>query len=71
MRYYTTQEIADEIGVHVSSVYSWEKKGLLVPAKKTPTGRRFYSEDQMQAIRNNDFENSILKGYGEDIDIYG
>lgn len=71
MRYYTTQEIADEIGVHVSSVYSWEKKGLLVPAKKTPTGRRFYSEAQMDAIRNNDFENSILKGYGEDIDIYG
>lgn len=62
MKFYTSQEIADVVGVNLSTIYNWEKRGIITPIKVTPTRRRFYSEEQMIAMRNNDFDNEILKG---------
>ena len=62
----TSQEFANKIGVSLSTIYSWENKGLIKPARKTLSGRRFYSEEQVQAYLNGDYENPILKGKKEE-----
>ncbi len=62
----TSQEFANKIGVSLSTIYSWENKGLIKPTRKTLSGRRFYSEEQVQAYLNGDYENPILKGKKEE-----
>lgn len=52
-KYYTTTQFAREIGVVKNTIVNWEKKGLLLPHHVTPTGRRFYSQQQV-----NDFFNT-------------
>lgn len=46
-KYYTTTEFAKKIGVVKNTVVNWERKGLLLPHHVTPTGRRFYSQQQL------------------------
>lgn len=46
-KYYTTTEFAKEIGVVKNTIVNWERKGLLLPHHVTPTGRRFYSQQQL------------------------
>lgn len=60
--WYTSQDLAKIVGVHVSTIYNWEKRGIIVPAKKTLTNRRFYSEEQVIACKNGDIDNPVLKG---------
>lgn len=49
-RFYTTTEIAKELGVVKNTVVNWERKGLLKPHHTTPTGRRFYSQQQLNDL---------------------
>lgn len=46
--YMTTPQFAKEIGVHLVTVYKWEKAGRLKPHHITPTGRKFYSRQQVE-----------------------
>lgn len=46
-KYYTTTEFAQAVGVVKNTVVNWERKGLLIPHHVTPTGRRFYSQEQL------------------------
>lgn len=56
-KYYTTTEFAKKIGVVKNTVVNWERKGLLLPHHITPTGRRFYSQQQLD---------DFFKGKGSD-----
>ena len=46
-KFFTTSEFAKELGVSKNTVVNWEHKGLLLPHHTTPTGRRFYSQQQL------------------------
>lgn len=47
VRFLTVNEFASRIGVHPQTVRMWDKKGMLKPHHKTPSGRRLYSEEQV------------------------
>lgn len=58
----TSQEFADEIGVSVSTVKRMHKRGTLVPALQTPTGRRQYTEKQVKEyLRKGEYENEVQR----------
>lgn len=40
----TTGEVANILGVSKTTVINYADKGILVPDKKLPSGRRLYSE---------------------------
>ena len=46
MTTYTTGEFAKKIGVYARTLVRWDKSGVLV-AHRTPTNRRFYTEEQV------------------------
>lgn len=45
-RCYSISEMAKAIGVSVSTLRNWDKKGYL-KANRTPTNRRYYTSDQV------------------------
>ncbi|ACX51439.1 Resolvase domain protein [Ammonifex degensii KC4] len=47
MKLYTIREAAEALGVSVSTLRLWDKKGILVPLR-TPTGKRRYTEEMIQ-----------------------
>lgn len=46
-QFYTTTKFAKKIGVSKNTVVNWEHKGLLLPHHCSPTGRRYYSQEQV------------------------
>jgi len=48
-RVYSRKEFAARIGRSVSTLRSWERKGLL-KAQRYPSGRPFYTEAQLRAV---------------------
>lgn len=48
MIFYTTSEFARLIGVTKNTLVNWETHKWLLPHHKTPSGRRFYSEEQLE-----------------------
>jgi len=58
----TSKQFGDIIGVSVTTLSNWEKKGILVPSMTTPTGRRVYTQEQVDAYLAQDFNNPILTG---------
>ena len=47
---YRTAEAAKMLGVHPSTLRRWDKKGILRPSTRTPTGERRYTEADLKAI---------------------
>jgi len=45
---YSTGKFAKMIGVCPGTLINWDKKGIL-SAKRTPTGKRFYTDEQYVA----------------------
>lgn len=58
----TSQGFADAVGVSVVTVYNWERKGLIIPVRKTISGRRYYSEEQIRAYLEGRYDDDVLKG---------
>lgn len=50
-KYLTTPEFAEAIGVAVITLKRWDKSGILYPHHKTPGGRRYYSQQQVDAYK--------------------
>lgn len=46
----TTPQFAKRVGVTKNTVVNWEQKGLISPHHVSPTGRRFYSLEQVNDI---------------------
>ena len=51
MNYYSTPEVARMLHVSKGTLYNWQRLGILLPALKTPTGRFYYSEEQVIQMR--------------------
>ena len=52
MKYYRISEFADLVGVSSSTLRNWEQQGILLPHHKTPTGYRYYSQEQLEQLMN-------------------
>lgn len=52
IKYMTVAEFASKIGVHPQTVRKWDKEGVLKPHHVLPSGRRLYSEEQVEEIIN-------------------
>ena len=51
MKFLTTLEFAKAIGVSRATVVLWDKKGLLKPYMRTPTGYRQYTQEQIEEYK--------------------
>lgn len=47
------KDVADRLGVTTRTLQTWDRKGILV-AKRSPTNRRFYTEDQINQYLDKD-----------------
>ena len=47
MEVYKPGEFAKLIGVHIKTLQKWDREGVLV-SHRTPTNRRFYTQEQYQ-----------------------
>lgn len=52
-RYYTISEFAKLICVSSCTLRNWDKKGILKPHHRTPSGYRYYSDEQLTSVINN------------------
>lgn len=43
----SASEFAKRAGVSVKTLQRWDREGRLKPAGRTPTNRRYYTEDQL------------------------
>jgi len=62
--YLTTSEIQDKYSISRSTLYRWEKKGLLGEVKRTPGGHRRYTTKQIERaikIKNGEIETKKYK----------
>lgn len=56
----TTPQFAKQVGVSKNTIINWERQGLIVPHHVSPTGRRYYSQAQVD---------DILKGKCDGVDL--
>ncbi|EFG54695.1 transcriptional regulator, MerR family, partial [Lactobacillus amylolyticus DSM 11664] len=45
------KDVADRLGITTRTLQTWDRKGIL-KAKRSPTNRRFYTEDQINQYLN-------------------
>ncbi len=57
-KFMTVAEFAARIGVHPQTIRKWDRDGTLRPHHVLPSGRRLYSEEQIQEIINNGVDDS-------------
>lgn len=51
MKIYKLSEMAKLLNVSIKTLQRWDKLGILI-AKRTPTNRRFYTENQLEVFIN-------------------
>lgn len=51
-KYMSVADFAGRIGVHPQTVRKWDREGVLKPHHVLPSGRRLYSEEQVEEIIN-------------------
>lgn len=47
-RLYSIGKVSKELGVSTETLRNWHKSGVLIPAKVTDGGTRYYSEKQIR-----------------------
>lgn len=45
------KEAAERLNIHVKTLQRWDREGIL-KAKRTPTGRRYYTEKMLEEFLN-------------------
>ena len=65
MKYYKTGDFAEQIGVTPVTLRKWEQSGKLIPHHRSPTGYRYYSEEQLKDYL--DSKVATEKGGGVDV----
>ena len=54
---YKPKDFAELLNVSVKTLQRWDRDGVLI-AKRTPTDRRFYTEEQLQDYLKNSDKNA-------------
>lgn len=49
-------EFANKIGVTSTTLREWERRGWLIPHHRSPSGYRYYSEEQVQQVLSGEFD---------------
>ena len=57
----STMDFAKALGVTPQTIREWHRKGLVIPAHMSITGRRQYTQEQVDAYLQGDFDNPVLK----------
>lgn len=60
--YLSSSDFARAVGVSVPTIQRWDIEGRLIPVKRTISGRRLYSHEQLEVFLAEDYDNPILKG---------
>ena len=66
MKYYTISEFAELIGKNAQTLREWDKKDLCKAHHISPTGYRYYSQEQLKhflGIRGVEVKNRRIIGY--------
>lgn len=58
----SSTDFAKAIRVSLTTVYNLEAKGIVIPVRKSPFGRRFYTDEQARIYLAGDYDNAVLKG---------
>ena len=61
MKNYSVGEFSKLIGVSIKTLQNWDRDGILV-ANRTPTNRRFYTEEQLSQYRGSQSLNVNILG---------
>ena len=61
MKNYSVGEFSKLIGVSIKTLQNWDRDGILV-ANRTPTNRRFYTEEQLNQYRGSQSLNVNILG---------
>lgn len=56
------KDMADRLGVSIKTLQRWDREGILV-AKRTPTNRRYYTEDQYLSYVGKSQSNGLVLAY--------
>ena len=56
MKNYSIGEFAKKIGVSVNTLQRWDRDGILI-ANRTPTNRRYYTDEQLDHYGKNNGSN--------------
>ncbi len=48
VKFLTVKEFAAKIGIHPNTVRQWDETGVLKAHHKTPSGRRLYTDEQVE-----------------------
>ena len=54
--------VARELNIAVETLRYWERTGQIAPARRTPSGRRIYSRDEVETIRR---ERAVVKALAD------
>lgn len=46
----TTPQFAKQVGVSKNTIINWERAGLILPHHVSPTGRRYYTQEQVDEV---------------------
>lgn len=65
MKYYKTGDFADKIGVTSVTLRKWEQTGKLLPHHRSPTGYRYYSQEQLDDYLNG----KVMTEKGGDVNV--
>lgn len=60
MKVYRIHEMAEKLGVSIKTLQRWDNTGKL-PARRTPSNQRYYTEDQYLDYIGMPIENHIEK----------
>lgn len=75
MKYYTIGEFAELIGKNAQTLREWDKKDLFTPHHISPTGYRYYSQEQLNHFLGIRFGFELVENlcekYGTTIEIIG
>ena len=61
MKFLKISDFAEEIGVTTVTLRIWERQGLLIPHHKSPTGYRYYTEQQVEDFLNGNFKRETIQ----------
>lgn len=66
MQFYKVSEFARLIGVTSMTLRRWESQGILEPHHRSPSGYRYYSEDQLyDYLQDGVKRQNLVKGSDE------
>ena len=69
MVFYKTSEFASLIGVSATTVRTWERRGYLLPHHRSPSGYRYYSDEQVAQYFKGQLINKKTDTQDEEVEV--